>query len=109
MLVTLLFVGVPRDLDYHNIKDSLQHVKGVKAVHSLTVWCLTLEKNALAVHLAAGRLKMLSIYGLRHSKTCLQEYADRESPDQPAHLCRLIWAFPCLLTELLDTVEHIDV
>ena len=50
----LVFVGVPRDMDYHNIKDHLKNIKGVKAVHGLTVWCLTLEKNALAVHLAAG-------------------------------------------------------
>ena len=51
----LVFVGVPRDMDYHNIKDHLKNIKGVKAVHGLTVWCLTLEKNALAVHLAAGK------------------------------------------------------
>ena len=53
-IVPLLLIGVPRDIDYHSIKDCLQNIKGVKAVHGLTVWCLTLEKNALAVHLAAG-------------------------------------------------------
>ena len=48
---------MPRDLDYHRVQDCLESVKGVKSVHGLTVWCLTLEKNALAVHLAAGKLK----------------------------------------------------
>ena len=52
--IVLCLIGVPRDIDYHSIKDCLQNIKGVKAVHGLTVWCLTLEKNALAVHLAAG-------------------------------------------------------
>ena len=49
---------MPRDLDYHRVQDCLESVKGVKSVHGLTVWCLTLEKNALAVHLAAGKLKI---------------------------------------------------
>ncbi|XP_060591515.1 proton-coupled zinc antiporter SLC30A2-like [Ruditapes philippinarum] len=51
----IIMEGVPRDTDYFSIKQSLQRLNGVKAVHGLTVWCLTLEKNALAVHLAIDK------------------------------------------------------
>jgi len=51
----MYFTAVPPELDYYSIKQSLHKVDGVKAVHGLTVWCLTLEKNALAVHLAVGK------------------------------------------------------
>jgi zinc transporter 2 len=36
------------------VKDDLQKIKGVKAAHSLHMWSLTMDKAALAVHLAIG-------------------------------------------------------
>ncbi len=53
--MVVIFPGVPRDIEYYKIKTSLQKLNGVKAVHGLTIWCLTVEKNALAVHLVVGR------------------------------------------------------
>ncbi|XP_052254820.1 zinc transporter 2-like [Dreissena polymorpha] len=50
--VRIIMEGVPRDTNYFDIKTNLYKIKDVKAVHGLTVWCLTLEKNALAVHLS---------------------------------------------------------
>ncbi|XP_069703707.1 proton-coupled zinc antiporter SLC30A2-like [Periplaneta americana] len=51
----VLMEGFPRHLDYSLIVSSLHSLEGVQAVHSLHVWSLTLNKNALAVHLAVDR------------------------------------------------------
>ncbi|PSN40031.1 hypothetical protein C0J52_17088 [Blattella germanica] len=48
----VLMEGFPRHLDYALIANNLCSVEGVRAVHSLHVWSLTLNKNALSVHLA---------------------------------------------------------
>jgi zinc transporter 2 len=46
--------GTPRDVSYKAVKNDLQKIKGVKAAHSLHMWSLTMDKAALAVHLAIG-------------------------------------------------------
>ena len=33
------------------------------------------------------------------------QFADNAGPDQPAHLCRLIWTF---IVRLVDTVVYVD-
>uniref|UniRef100_A0A0K8RI79 Putative zn2+ transporter n=1 Tax=Ixodes ricinus TaxID=34613 RepID=A0A0K8RI79_IXORI len=50
--VVILMEGFPRDLAYSTVKAALQSLKGVRMAHSLHVWSLTLDRNALAVHLA---------------------------------------------------------
>ncbi|XP_077563315.1 proton-coupled zinc antiporter SLC30A2-like isoform X1 [Haemaphysalis longicornis] len=50
--VLILMEGFPRDLTYSSVKTALQGIKGVRMAHSLHVWSLTVDKNALAVHLA---------------------------------------------------------
>lgn len=50
--VVVLMEGFPSGLDYNSIKKSLENIDGVKMSHSLHIWSLTLNKNALAVHLA---------------------------------------------------------
>ncbi|XP_064470714.1 proton-coupled zinc antiporter SLC30A2-like isoform X2 [Ornithodoros turicata] len=50
--VIILMEGFPRDMNYVSLKSALQSIKGVRMAHSLHVWSLTLQKNALAVHLA---------------------------------------------------------
>lgn len=52
----ILMEGFPRHLDYTAIATNLHALDGVRAVHNLHVWSLTLNKNALAVHLAVGEL-----------------------------------------------------
>ncbi|KAH9492405.1 hypothetical protein Btru_051035 [Bulinus truncatus] len=44
--------GVPRDLSFDDLKRDLKALDGVVTVHSLHIWALTLDRNALAVHLA---------------------------------------------------------
>ncbi|KAK3598423.1 hypothetical protein CHS0354_016420 [Potamilus streckersoni] len=50
---TLLVImeGAPRDIDYQALKHCLHEIPGVKSVHSLSVWSLTIDKNILNVHL----------------------------------------------------------
>ncbi|ESO86771.1 hypothetical protein LOTGIDRAFT_166773 [Lottia gigantea] len=44
--------GTPRDVSYDYVKDKLESLHGIEAVHSLHIWSLTLGRNALTVHLA---------------------------------------------------------
>ncbi|XP_032785505.2 zinc transporter 2 isoform X1 [Daphnia magna] len=50
----VLMEGVPRNIQYHELRRDLKSINGVCNVHSLHVWSLTLDRNALAVHLAIG-------------------------------------------------------
>ena len=49
-----LWSGTPRDIKYNNVKVALESIEGVVAAHSLHIWSLTVNKAALAVHLAIG-------------------------------------------------------
>lgn len=46
--------GTPKHIDYESVKADLESLEGVKHAHSLQIWSLTLNKTALAVHLALG-------------------------------------------------------
>ena len=50
----ILMEGVPRGVEYRDLHRELKHVDGVSSVHSLHVWSLTLDRMAVAVHLAVG-------------------------------------------------------
>ncbi|KAF2363753.1 Cation efflux protein [Trinorchestia longiramus] len=50
----VLMEGVPPGVDYNAICANLTAIPGVKMVHSLHVWTLTVDKNALSVHIAIG-------------------------------------------------------
>jgi len=56
----LLFPGTPRNVQYADIKKDLEGITGVEMVHSLNVWSLTMDKVAVGVHLAVGRLKQFT-------------------------------------------------
>ena len=49
--VNILMEGFPSKLDYEKILDDLQGIQGVKRVHDLKVWGLTMDKNVMTVHL----------------------------------------------------------
>ncbi|XP_045625365.1 proton-coupled zinc antiporter SLC30A2 isoform X2 [Procambarus clarkii] len=51
-LGTVLMEGMPPGIDYAQVCSNLTALPGVKMVHSLHVWALTLDKNACSVHLA---------------------------------------------------------
>ena len=41
-------------MDYKGLDEDLNSLPGVKMVHSLHCWALTMDKHALNVHLAVG-------------------------------------------------------
>ncbi|XP_047487937.1 zinc transporter 2-like isoform X1 [Penaeus chinensis] len=51
-LTHVLMEGTPQGVDYASVSANLTALPGVKMVHSLNVWALTLDKNACAVHIA---------------------------------------------------------
>lgn len=51
----VLMEGVPRNIHYHELRKDLKNIDGVCNVHSLHVWSLTMDRNAIAVHLAVGK------------------------------------------------------
>uniref|UniRef100_F6X5K3 Probable proton-coupled zinc antiporter SLC30A3 n=1 Tax=Xenopus tropicalis TaxID=8364 RepID=F6X5K3_XENTR len=48
----VLMEGAPRGIAYGSVKEVLLSVRGVRSVHSLRLWALTLSQNAVTVHLA---------------------------------------------------------
>ena len=50
----ILMEGTPRDISYKELLVDLEGLPGVRTVHSLNVWSLTMDKNALSVHLGVG-------------------------------------------------------
>lgn len=50
--IHVLMEGTPKNIKYNNVKVSLESIEGVVAAHSLHIWSLTVNKAALAVHLA---------------------------------------------------------
>jgi len=67
--VHVLMEGVPRNLEYSDVKRDLKAINGVQSVHSLNVWSLTLDKNAVAVHIAIGiGIKCFIYFFIYHEK-----------------------------------------
>ncbi|MCT2563096.1 cation diffusion facilitator family transporter [Chryseobacterium herbae] len=49
--VNVLLEGTPKDVDIHQLRQSLEEVPGVKNVHDLHVWSLTSSVNAMSAHI----------------------------------------------------------
>lgn len=48
------FAGAPQGVDFEQVQSLLTSLDSVVAVHNLNVWSLTMDRNALSVHLAIG-------------------------------------------------------
>ncbi|NXK83899.1 ZNT3 protein, partial [Amazona guildingii] len=48
----VLLAGTPRGLEFDAVKEMLLAVNGVKGVHDLHLWALTLSHHAMSVHVA---------------------------------------------------------
>lgn len=46
--------AAPRHVDYDEIMRGLKSLEGVRSVHSLNIWSLTLNQIAVAAHLVTG-------------------------------------------------------
>ncbi|XP_076309347.1 proton-coupled zinc antiporter SLC30A2-like isoform X1 [Tachypleus tridentatus] len=84
--IHVLMEGFPRDMNYAVIKSNLQSIEGVETAHSLHIWSLTVDKNALAVHLAidpefdphvvlkTAESLMRRKYGIYHTTIQVEKY-----------------------------------
>ena len=57
----ILMEGTPRNISYTNLLSDLEGLPGVRTVHSLNIWSLTVDKNALSAHLGIGKLLYIII------------------------------------------------
>uniref|UniRef100_A0A914HSR2 Zinc transporter 2 n=1 Tax=Globodera rostochiensis TaxID=31243 RepID=A0A914HSR2_GLORO len=49
--LVVLLEGRPSNIDFRHVFDALEHIEGVKKVHDLRIWALTMDKIAISVHL----------------------------------------------------------
>lgn len=62
-----MFSGAPPNVSYIEVKCALNEIRGVKEIHNLRIWSLTVNKVALAVHLAIGEFcNSLCLQTLQH-------------------------------------------
>ncbi|XP_050406582.1 proton-coupled zinc antiporter SLC30A2 [Patella vulgata] len=50
--IRVILEAVPHGISFESIKSELESIRGVKMVHSLYIWPLTVGRNAVTVHLA---------------------------------------------------------
>ncbi|XP_078094119.1 proton-coupled zinc antiporter SLC30A2-like [Mustelus asterias] len=51
-VLCILMEGTPRGMDFNQVKETLLLIDGVKAMHSLHMWALTINQPVLSVHIA---------------------------------------------------------
>ncbi|KAI3415647.1 hypothetical protein GPALN_005243 [Globodera pallida] len=47
--LVVLLEGRPSNIDFRHVFDALEHIEGVKKVHDLRIWALTMDKSVFAV------------------------------------------------------------
>lgn len=50
----VLMEGMPKGIDFNKVKELFLAIQGVKKVHNLRIWSLSMDKLALSAHLAIG-------------------------------------------------------
>ncbi|XP_059810703.1 proton-coupled zinc antiporter SLC30A2-like isoform X1 [Hypanus sabinus] len=53
-VLRVLMEGTPTGMDFSHVKETLLLIDGVKAVHSLHIWALTMNQLVLSVHIATN-------------------------------------------------------
>lgn len=57
-IVNVLSESFPKNLDYELVRSALRNVHGVRDVHYLKVWCLSVDSFALNAHISVERTSM---------------------------------------------------
>lgn len=52
----VLMEGIPKGIDFNEVRAIFLSIPGVKRVHNLRIWALSLDKTALSAHLAIGNI-----------------------------------------------------
>lgn len=57
-VLNCLMEGIPKGIDIQEVQKTLYNIQGVRKVHNLRIWSLSLDKAALSTHLTIGRLNL---------------------------------------------------
>ncbi|XP_053310487.1 proton-coupled zinc antiporter SLC30A2 [Spea bombifrons] len=71
-VLLVLMEGTPKGVDFNLVKDTLLSINGVKALHSLHIWALTVSQPVLSVHIAINADADSQVV-LKEANTVLQE------------------------------------
>ncbi|CAD5115078.1 DgyrCDS4093 [Dimorphilus gyrociliatus] len=53
--LNVLMEGMPHGIDFNDVKRSLCEIEGVRELHNMRIWSLTMNKTAVSVHLALDK------------------------------------------------------
>ncbi|KAJ7999945.1 hypothetical protein DPEC_G00199660 [Dallia pectoralis] len=73
-ILTVLLEGTPAGVKYGEVRDRLLAVKGVKSLHSLHIWALTMNQVVLSVHVAIDDSVDPQPVLREMTQTCLSNY-----------------------------------
>lgn len=78
--LTVLMEGAPKGVDFNDVMTILLKINGVRRVHNLRVWALSLDKIAMSAHIAISKFFFLQrkiyVYTttlLKNSKSALSK------------------------------------
>ena len=57
----VLMEGIPKGINFSEVMQIFLHIEGVKRVHNLRIWALSLDKIALSAHIAIGKYCFITI------------------------------------------------
>uniref|UniRef100_A0A672PI42 Proton-coupled zinc antiporter SLC30A8 n=1 Tax=Sinocyclocheilus grahami TaxID=75366 RepID=A0A672PI42_SINGR len=70
-IIIVLMEGTPAGVNYNEVREQLLKVKGVKAVHNLHIWALTMNQAVLSAHVAIEPQAVLR----EMTQTCFTSYS----------------------------------
>ncbi|XP_042362535.1 zinc transporter 8 [Plectropomus leopardus] len=74
-ILLVLMEGTPIGMRYGEVRDSLQAVKGVTAVHNLHIWALTMNQAVLTAHVAIDETADAQTVLREMTQACFSSYS----------------------------------
>ncbi|XP_068566731.1 proton-coupled zinc antiporter SLC30A8 [Cebidichthys violaceus] len=73
-ILLVLMNGTPAGVKYGEVRDGLLAVKGVKAVHNLHIWALTMNQTVLTAHIAIDETVDAQTVLREMTQACISSY-----------------------------------
>ncbi|XP_033492525.2 proton-coupled zinc antiporter SLC30A8 [Epinephelus lanceolatus] len=74
-IILVLMEGTPVGMRYGEVRDSLQAVKGVTAIHNLHIWALTMNQAVLTAHVAIDETVDAQTVLREMTQACFSSYS----------------------------------
>ncbi|XP_047664061.1 zinc transporter 4 isoform X4 [Tachysurus fulvidraco] len=74
-ILVVLMEGTPSGVDYREVKGKLLSIKGVKAVHNLHIWALTMNQAVLSAHVAIDDAAEPQLVLREMTQSCFTTYS----------------------------------